>query len=174
MPRNLDQVTAALAHRLGAAPGDLAGVLHDEHERWALYRTALEHPACLPDLFDAVAAEPDQNVGLGIVLQVLGRLSPDERPAWTDRLGTEHGRAYAARRACELGILRSPSVTARLDDASVPESWSDWLQLRLAESSQEPAVLIRLMDAGRTKRIRRLASERERSIRRQGPPAEGA
>ncbi|SNS19750.1 hypothetical protein [Actinacidiphila glaucinigra] len=174
MSRSLGQVTAALAHRLGAAPGDLSGLLHDEHERWALYRRALEHPACLPDLFDAVAVEPDPSVALGIVLQVLGGLPPDERAAWTDRLGTERGRAYAARRARELGILQGASVTALLQDASVPESWSDWLQLRLAESSQEPAVLNRLVAAGRTKRIRRLASERERAIRRHSPRAEGA
>ena len=174
MPRSLDQVTAALAHRLGAAPGDLSGVLHDEHERWALYRRAFDDPACLPDLIDAVAVEPDPSVALGIVLQVLGGLPPSDRPAWTDRLGTERGRAYAARRSRELGILRSASVTALLDDASVPESWSDWLQLCLAESSKEPAVLNRLVVAGRTKRIRRMAFEREHSIRSQGPSrAEG-
>ncbi|MFD8079390.1 hypothetical protein ACFV3E_42990 [Streptomyces sp. NPDC059718] len=166
MSRGPDQVTAALAHRLGATPGDLSDDLSDdEHERWSLYRRAFDDPACLPDLYDAVAVEPDPSVALGIVLHVLGRLPPSDHPVWTDRLGTERGRAYAARRARELGVLQSASVTALLGDASVPESWSDWLQLRLAASSDESAVLNRLAAAGRTKRIRRLATGRERSIR---------
>ncbi|WP_405770283.1 hypothetical protein OG539_37000 [Actinacidiphila glaucinigra] len=170
MSRGLDQVTAALAQRLGATPGDLS----DEHERWALYRRALEDPACLPGLYDAVAVEPDQSVALGIVLHVLGGLPPSERPAWVDRLGTERGRAFAARRAREIGILQSASVTALFADEAVQDPWSDWLQLCLAESSQEPAVLNRFAAAGRTKRIRRLATERERSIRRHSPRTEGA
>ncbi|MEU1618322.1 hypothetical protein ABZ479_13625 [Streptomyces sp. NPDC005722] len=169
MSGNLDRVIAALAHRLGAAPGDPSGVLHDEHERWALYRRAFDDPACLPDLFDAVAVEPDPSVALGIVLHVLGGLPPDERPAWTARLGSDRERAYADRRARELGLLQGASVTALLVDEAVQDSWSDWLQLGLATSSPEPAVLTRLASAGRTKRIRRLASEREHSIRPQDP-----
>ncbi|MFF3560857.1 hypothetical protein ACFYXS_12555 [Streptomyces sp. NPDC002574] len=134
-----------------------------EHERWARYRLAMDDPARLPELFDAVAAEPDDSIALGIVLHAaLAHVPAAERPAWTDRLGTERSRAYATRRARELGVLDSTSVSALLDDPPVQDSWSDWLQLRLATSSQEPAVLHRLATTGRTKRIRRLAAARAR------------
>ncbi|MEU6340792.1 hypothetical protein ABZ883_07555 [Streptomyces sp. NPDC046977] len=131
-----------------------------EHERWARYRLAMDDPARLPELFDAVAAEPDDAIALGIVLHALAHVPAAERPAWTDRLGTGRARAYATRRARELGVLESPSVSALLDDPSAQDSWSDWLPLRLAASTQEPAVLHRLATAGRTNRIRRLASGR--------------
>ncbi|MFJ4985822.1 hypothetical protein ACIP9H_18725 [Streptomyces sp. NPDC088732] len=122
----------------------------------------MDDPARLPELFDAVATEPDDAIALGIVLHALGHVPAADRPAWTDRLGTARARAYAARRARELGVLESPSLSAQLADPSVQDSWSDWLQLRLAASSQEPAVLHRLATTGRTKRIRRLASARDR------------
>ncbi|MFD8035516.1 hypothetical protein ACFV3F_43720 [Streptomyces sp. NPDC059717] len=167
MTADLEAVLAALAARLGADPGDPS----DEHDRWAVYREALDDPAHLPDLFDVVALEPLDSISLGIVLHLLGSLPPSERPSWIDRLGTDRSRAYATRRAREVAVLQADSVTALLDDPSVQDSWSDWLQLGLADSSDEPAVLHRLATEGRTKRVRRLASERIRTIERHGPGA---
>ncbi|KUJ41139.1 hypothetical protein AB0N87_09415 [Streptomyces sp. NPDC093228] len=165
MPADLEAVLAVLAGRLGVDPGDPS----DEHDRWAVYRDALDDPAHLPDLFDVVALEPLDSISLGIVLHLLGGLPPSERPSWIDRLGNDRSRAYATCRARELAVLQGDSVTALLDDPSVQDSWSDWLQLGLAGSSDERAVLHRLATEGRTKRIRRLASERIRTIEHRGP-----
>ncbi|MEU6514892.1 hypothetical protein [Streptomyces sp. NPDC046978] len=167
MPADLDAVLAALAGRLGVDAGDPS----DEHDRWAVYRRALDEPAQLPALFDVVAVEPDDSISLGIVLHLLATLPPSDRQSWIDRLGADRGRAYATRRARELAVLQGDSVTTLLDDPSVQDSWSDWLQLGLADSSDEPAVLHRLATKGRTKRIRRLASERIRTLERRDPGA---
>ena len=49
-------------------------------------------------------------------------------------------------------------------DASVVLEASDWLQRKLAAESTSPAVLARLADDGRTKRVRDAASRRRRSL----------
>lgn len=156
MSGRLEEIAGALAGRLGVPPGDLT----DGHVRWDLYRRSSGDPAATADLFDAVAEEPDESVALGVVLRLLGTRPTAERPAWVARLRAEHGREYAARRMADLAIVQSGEVTALLADESVQDGWSDWLQLGLAESSVEAAVLARLAEKGRTKRIRRIASER--------------
>ncbi|WP_354644357.1 hypothetical protein [Kitasatospora camelliae] len=162
MQRSLAEVVGSLADRCGTVPGDPA----DEHDRWAVYRRALAEPACLPDLFDAVALEPDSALVLTVVLNLLGALPAADRPVWIGRLGTGDSRAHATRRARELAVLQSGSVTELLTDPSVQDLWSDWLQLGLAAASPEPAVLGRLADHGRTRRIRRLATTRARTLGR--------
>ncbi|MEW1861119.1 hypothetical protein AB0399_12200 [Streptomyces sp. NPDC088194] len=154
MSARLDDVLAALVRCTGTPIADTG----DEHERWPLYMAACGKGECLDLLFSAVALEPVPSVALGIVLHVLGTLPEAARPSWIARLPLQDNRDYATRRAREIGIHQSRDVTPLLVDENVQDTWSDWLQLLLAERSTEPAVLHRLARAGRTKRIRRLAS----------------
>lgn len=156
MSGRLDGIITELARRTGTAIEDVS----DEHKRWAVYQPAFERGDCSGLLFDAVAVEPVPSVALSIVLQMLGRLPALTQPAWIEQLALPENREYAARRANDLAILQSAEVTRLLVDEDVQNSWSDWLQLRLAESSKEPDVLRRLMARGRTKRIRRHATQR--------------
>ncbi|WP_329131867.1 hypothetical protein OG552_11435 [Streptomyces sp. NBC_01476] len=165
---NLAAVLEALARCVGTDPVDAA----DEHERWGLYARAAGADRCSGQLFEAVGLEPDPNVALGIVLRVMGELTPAARTEWVAQLSSERDRAYAARRAAETGILQSGSVARLLQreriSAGAEDLWSDWLQLRLAECSGEVVVLRRLAMKGRTKRIRRLASRRLRTAEAAG------
>lgn len=155
MDGRLEGILAELARSTGSTLGSAA----DEHERWSLYRDACKKSECFTLLFDAVALEPDPNVALGIVLQVLGTVSELSRGAWIAQLQSERNRDYAARRATEVGIYQTRAVTSLLAVEGVEQSWSYWLQVRLAEFSEEPAVLQRLSEKGRTKRIRRTAAQ---------------
>ncbi|TFV33510.1 hypothetical protein E4K10_35565 [Streptomyces sp. T1317-0309] len=166
MTADLEAVLAVLAGRLGADPGDPS----DEHDRWAVYREALDDPAICRICSTSWPSSPS-TASPSASSCTYRQSPPSERPSWIDRLGTDRSRAYATRRAREVAVLQGDSVTALLDDPSVQDSWSDWLQLGLADSSDEPAVLHRLATEGRTKRVRRLASERIRTIERHGPGA---
>jgi hypothetical protein len=156
MNGRFEKILAELALCTGSRISNTA----DEHERWPLYLSACEKSECFTLLFDLVALEPDPNVALGIVLQVLGNVSPASRPAWIAQLQSARNRDYATRRAKEVGIYQTRSITPLLTDEDVEQSWSDWLQIRLAEFSEEAAVLQRLSEKGRTTRIRRTASRR--------------
>jgi hypothetical protein len=156
MGDSFQELLADLVRCTGSTIGDA----NDEHERWPVYLAARERTECLGLLFRAVALEPVPSVALGIVLQVLGRLPESTRPAWIAQLRREDGRDYATRRAKEIAIYQSRAATPLLVDEDVQESWSDWLQLLLAEFSDEPPVLRRLAEKGRTKRIRRFATQR--------------
>lgn len=146
--------------RLVQCTGSTIEDMNDEHERWPVYLDAWERNECRDLLFHAIALEPIPSVALGIVLQLLARMPESDRPVWIAQLQREDGRAYATRRSNEIALYQSRAVTPLLVDEDVQESWSDWLQLLLAEFSVEPAVLRRLIESGRTKRIRRFATQR--------------
>lgn len=156
MSNSLDDIVTELSQLTGSSIGDMG----DEHERWSVYQSALKQSECIHLLFSAVALEPVPSLALSTVLQVLGKLPQSDRPVWIEQLQLAENRDYATRRAREFGIYQSRDVTPLLIDEDVQDSWSDWLQLLLAEFSKEPAVLGRLLERGRTKRIRRFAAER--------------
>jgi hypothetical protein len=162
MRGSLEGILAELAQCTGSVIDDTA----DEHQRWSLYQNACKKSECFDLLIGVVALEPDPNIALGIVLQVLGRVSPVSRATWIAQLQSARNRDYAAGRAKELGIYQNRAITALLANEGVEQSWSDWLQIRLAEFSEEAAVLQRLSERGRTKRIRRMASQRLARLRR--------
>jgi hypothetical protein len=162
MSGRLGDIVTELAGRTGTVIDDMS----DEHERWAVYQSAFERGDCSDLLFAAVAAEPVATVALSIILPMLGTLPASARPAWIEQLALPHSREYATRRADDIAILQSAEVTRLLVDEDVQHSWSDWLQLRLAECSEEPDVLRRLMAKGRTKRIRRYAMQRHATVGR--------
>ncbi len=162
MSGRLDDTVTELARRTGATIDDTG----DEHERWAIYQSAFERSDCSDLLFAAVAAEPVPSLALSIVLRVLGTLPESARPAWIAQLELPYNREYATRRAKDIAVFQSAEVTPLLVDEDVQDSWSDWLQLLLAEFSKEPDVLHRLLEKGRTKRIRRYALQRLAAVER--------
>jgi hypothetical protein len=162
MNRTLDEVIAELAVLHGSAYVDT----QDGHGRWALYRQAIdaEQPSDL--LLDVVALEPDPSIALSLVLHILEEVPEGDRPTWISRLVVSKDRDYATKRAKELGIFEA-AMAGRLAvnaDANAPNAWSDWLQLRLAETCLDRTILDVLTEHGRTKRIRRIASDRVRSL----------
>ncbi|MBD3144726.1 hypothetical protein [Microbispora bryophytorum] len=138
----------------------------NEHERWRLYEKALDHadPSVRKALEAAILQEEDENVALSVVLRVLERAPRSERTAWINRLSGSRSREYARARATDMATLEDlvrnvlPAGEGGL--CSSVEDWSDWLQLRLAQKSFSADLLKCLATAGRTKRIRRSASER--------------
>lgn len=163
--RTLNEVIGELALLYGSASVDP----QDGHGRWALYRQAIDAGQPSDLLLDAVALEPDPSIALSLVLHILEKVPEGDRPTWISRLVVSKGRDYATKRAKELGILQA-SIAGDLAisaDADAPEVWSDWLQLRLAEACLDRTILGILSEHGRTKRIRRIASDRVRSLNSQ-------
>ncbi|MEU7942962.1 hypothetical protein [Microbispora bryophytorum] len=147
--------------------GDVVADYEDEHERWRLYEKALDDtPSVMKALEAAILQEEDENVALSVVLRVLERVPRSERTAWINRLSGSRSREYARARATDMATLedlvRKEYVlpAGEGDSCSSVEDWSDWLQLRLAQKSFSTDLLKCLATAGRTKRIRRSASER--------------
>ncbi|MFI7467828.1 DUF3027 domain-containing protein [Nonomuraea sp. NPDC049646] len=137
---------------------------HETYRRWRLYLDALgntdEHGLSL--LRDALAEEPDRELALAVILRALEAVTAGERRDWIALAPTGQHRERAETRAKDLELLAS-------GPAGQPGEWSEWLQLRLAATTSDPATLETLARAGRTKRVRRLATERELAMRTPDP-----
>lgn len=147
--------------RLGGHVGDLS----DGHERWRIYRLAVDLPEAWADLLDAARHEADPAITSAVVVQLLEVVPPEMRPAVVDVLGKGEGHDFAATRSKELGImdeLLADRYDAKIAHAEVG-SWSTWLQLRAASQVANGEILAELSKSGRTKRVRYVASRRMRS-----------
>jgi hypothetical protein len=162
MARTLDDVIAELSLLGGLELSDP----RDGHARWDLYRRSIGTGQRADLLHEAVAIESDPSIALSVVLHIMEKLPAADRSSWISQLSVAKDREFAARRAIELGILE----LAIAGDLSIqgtneaPQAWSDWLQLRLANSCHDRDVLERLVERGTTKRIRRLAAQRMHSL----------
>ncbi|MEU3477586.1 hypothetical protein ACI2LO_25010 [Streptomyces sp. NPDC033754] len=146
--------------RLAALADRAVPDMTDGHARWELYRAALASDAARPGLLAAVAAETDGALASAVVGEALERVPRGDREAWVQALAPLV-RAFSERRAHELGTLedlRSGS-TVQAPAPELVDSWSDWLQLRIAAEVSDSSVLRVLAESGRTKRIRRAAAE---------------
>lgn len=155
-PPVLGEVLRQLARVVGRYEDDAS--FADGHDRWALYRAAMDSPAALPLLFDAVSLEPDGPLASGVVGEVLERVPGDERGRWVGILPPAV-RSFSARRARDLGVLeslRQGAVSAEAVDGLI-DDWSDWLQGRAVDVTADQDVLRVVSRKGRTKRIRRTA-----------------
>jgi hypothetical protein len=146
----------ALADQLGTA-----GDADDEHWRWQVYQAAAARPELHAHLHDAVACEPDVVVAIGVALDLLERLAPDDAAAWLRGLEiSEEG--LVRRRAADTMTLRAVLTGSA---ASTPvEEWSDWLQRRVAAEATDPRVLDALVELGCTRRVRAGARVRFASL----------
>ncbi|WP_329033029.1 hypothetical protein OIE71_10440 [Streptomyces sp. NBC_01725] len=137
----------------------------DEHARWHVYRAAVTDQAALDLLREALRAERDPALVSAVVVLLLERVDGSQHSEWIGILSDEH-RQFANRRSAELGTLEGVT-SGSISVATVCDSldqWSDWLQLKIAESSRVLGILTCLSRDGRTKRIRRIASESLRSV----------
>ncbi|MFF4030439.1 hypothetical protein ACFYZ2_11785 [Streptomyces sviceus] len=120
-----------LARAVGRPEDDAS--FADGHDRWSLYRAALDTSAALPPLFEAVSLEPDGPLASAVVGEVLERVPEDERERW-------------------VRILPPADSVAELIDG-----WSDWLQGRAVHVTADQDVLSVVSRRGRTRRIRQAA-----------------
>lgn len=130
----------------------------DGHDRWSLYHAAMDTPAALPLLFEAVSLEPDGPLASGVVGDVLERVPGNERERWVRTLPPAV-RSFSERRARELGVLESfeqGALSAQAVDDLI-DGWSDWLQSRAVRVTADTAVLRVVSQKGRPKRIRQAA-----------------
>ncbi|MFB8028978.1 hypothetical protein ACFQ6U_29690 [Streptomyces sp. NPDC056465] len=169
LPARLSALDAAVT---GDTEPPVKASWEDGHVRWELYRRAAEQPAAHALLLDAVRAETDGPLASAVVVLMLERVPVAEHGSWTAALDPEV-RDFAERRSGELAVLDSLDRRAAGYDAAEVGSWSDWLQLRVAQSraeSHRPALDL-LAGHGRTKRIRRTATESLAEIGKAGPRA---
>ncbi|MEE1941936.1 hypothetical protein V1L54_21435 [Streptomyces sp. TRM 70361] len=129
----------------------------------------MDSPAEWDSLLEIVGLEPDPSIAMSVVLRMLERVPEAERTVWAERIPVEEKRSSAVLRVRELRVLEAVSGAAGAE--CVPTSdevsgWSDWLQRRASEESISPGVLELLSRFGRTRRVRHLASERLRALRR--------
>ncbi|MFC6081594.1 hypothetical protein [Sphaerisporangium aureirubrum] len=148
-----------LAEQVGSQVGDL----NDEHERWRLYKLAMDTPAAVPSLFDCLALERDPAVQSAAVVMMIERIESDQRGRWVDLLPREH-MEFARTRMRELAKLdelRSGNYSAERIAREVA-NWSNWLQFGAVKYASDETVLNVLAENGRTKRIRNMAVQKSR------------
>jgi hypothetical protein len=162
MLTGLGEALRMLAGHSGIAVG---ASIEDEHFRWEIYRSAISNTSAHSLLASTLALDPDPILVQSVVLAVLERVETNERQRWIDLVKEERRREYAVVRARELDILDRKAIGLPPSDRDVTR-WTDWLQLRLAETDTDDEVLEALALHGRTRRIRHKASEGLRSARR--------
>lgn len=152
----------ALAQRLGADHG----ALDSEHARWAVYSRAIRVEREWPLLLELVRQEPDGPLASTVVVTLLGVLPATRRMDYVEALPAGRSRDHASLRARELLVLEGVARGGPGAGGPDPEvsGWSNWLQLRAAESAQDTRVLDALGADGATRRIRHTAKNRFRSF----------
>ncbi|MFI5529565.1 hypothetical protein ACIA8O_13605 [Kitasatospora sp. NPDC051853] len=145
----------------------------DEHVRYAHYQRLFAEvaPAEAAALVIRVLTDPDRSMANSAVCGYLDHraaalLTDPQFPAWQREMaGPVAVDDFSTRRLTEWALLRA--VT--LDEAWSAEELlaaSNWLQLRLAETSTSPTALAVLTEGGRTRRIRNIAHSRSSRGRR--------
>lgn len=158
MATSFEEAIEALADAFGR---NAEGVVFDEHARWDLYRESIDAGANVSLVCQALRNEPDLPLAAATVTWALERRDAAERSRWLEVLPPGRALDHAKRRADELKILEGlrddlEPQTSELD----VDTWTQWLQLRVAKESSRADVLGVLAVAGATKRIRRTAHER--------------
>ncbi|MBL0885432.1 hypothetical protein [Myceligenerans indicum] len=144
---------------------DADKALEDEHARWRLYEAAARSAQKMPIIYQALRFEGNELLLSATVIHILPLVVDDERADWVDLLPQGRSRDYAARRATELHILEArTAVDSPVASREEINNWSQWLQLRIAERSENTDLLSELSEVGTTKRIRHEARQRVRSL----------
>lgn len=155
-----DVALAGVLRELAALAGDPGEVFEDEHDRWRLYQSAAEVPSARLQLMSAIAAEPVPTVASAAVVMLLDQTERQQRGHLIGLLDPAV-REFPEKRARELNVLESRCEAG--DAVSIHpneiETWSDWLQFKVADSCRDPHVLGLLAEHGRTRRIRRSARQ---------------
>jgi hypothetical protein len=134
--------------------------------RWQLYEKAMATSAGRDLVYLAVGLEPDEPLASAAVVRAVETVADDQRPKWISRL-PEGNRDYATRRAHELSLFEKLAA-GEINDVEVAgevDSWTDWLQSRIAQASDSCGILAIMERRGRTKRIRNQAKQRSAQLR---------
>lgn len=142
----------------------------EDHVRYGIYLRALQELPPNDDLevLSIVALDPDRSMSGAVVVHridavadVLQSLADFEEwvrshEAWID------GNRFAERRVDEWQAVKKILESGTFDGFST-EEMTDWMQRKLAETTESSTVLDKLAEEGRTKRIRKIASIRNRN-----------
>lgn len=167
---------AARADALEALASGLDGVADagadclDDDDRARLYHRAAATPAAHELLRVALSLEPDELLVAEVLIGALEHAPADALADWLDLITPSSPRfEYAKRRAQEAALLwQLIAPTAKPPGAPALNSWSDWLQRRLAARAESAAVLAELAASGRARRVRHVARSRLRQVRSAG------
>lgn len=165
MSATFDEAVRELSMLAGV---DFRSALEDEHVRWALYEASIHDPARHEVLRTAVRGDSNAPLASAVVTRAMGSVRSVERLIWVDTLQPGRLRDHAAKRATELDVLdelTSGGDVIEIRSVDV-EGWTQWLQQRVAERTDNTQVLHILSQAGATKHIRQVASERIHKLRR--------
>lgn len=150
-----------LARLLGVPVGDWS----DEVTAGNVYYSAIPRTELHGLLRHAVRVELDRSLAESVVIGALEYCSTDDAAEWIALLGADSRRLeYAERRAREVATLRAIAVPEASDAAPDVTEWTDWLQRRAVASASNRSLLVRLAEAGRTRRVRAAARERLREL----------
>ncbi|GAA3583388.1 hypothetical protein GCM10022198_03260 [Klugiella xanthotipulae] len=152
---------AELARTVGVDSSALA----NEDARWDAYRRVIESRAHVDLLYSCVKSEPDPALASAVVVEVLETVPPQDRGRWVEAVDDSQKDSVRTRE-WEIGVLDSLNAGQKnVSDVKMSvDNWSNWLQQRIAETEMSWDVLAVIASRGRTKRIRRYASERLRRL----------
>ena len=149
MPQERSKPLDELARAIG-----LTGDARDEHWRWQVYETALhDHGTLAGLLMEAARSEPDSHLVVGLALRMVEHEPIDRAEAWID-LVPAFEQPKVRQRARDAELVRQVAAGQAAPTATEVDSWSDWLQRRLAHAASSPGVLDALERYGRTRRVR--------------------
>lgn len=160
MMRDFASILQDLQQRFGETAGlEASSDFDDEHVRWWLYKAALNHEESRPVVLEALRFE--QDVASPTVIEAVELVAADERMVWVEQLPQGRDRDFAERRVRELEILErlvsDPDATCSVEEL---QSWTPWLQRRLAAGARSPSLLTILESSATTRRVRGLARNR--------------
>ena len=144
----------------------------DDHERWRVYKSAIESEKCRTDLMLAVAADPNPTLAGAVVIEVI-RNGAREISAWLELLPVgSRERVTAESIYADLVVMREVVLPGVDVDPAEVAQWSAALQREAARAADNVRTLAALSEHGKTARIRALALDRARQLKR-GGRAEG-
>ncbi|MFD7022413.1 hypothetical protein [Promicromonospora sukumoe] len=153
---------AAVFADIARAVGAHCAVVEDEHARWFVYWKAAPE-AGLRALLLEVVAEGEQ-LQRPVVTEVLKYVDDVEGARWVDLLAGED-REFAERRRREWALIRELETRPRTLAGEIA-ALSPWCQRRLIERIADDVVLRDLAEHGVSRKIRHMARERMRLLRR--------
>ena len=150
-----------------ASVTDTNQIMNDEHARYQTYTDSLSlaSPSEEHELIVAVLRDPDSVIAEAAVANHIDRqasilCSRSSYSAWTAQvvdLMSQHN--FLIRRMEEWKLFKE-IMEVGIGNVDALRNASDWLQRKVSQDAVSRAVLEKLAEIGRTKRVRNLASSR--------------
>jgi hypothetical protein len=153
----------------GASDTDVNQIMHDEHARYQMYLNALSSASPLEEreLIATVLRDPDGVMAEAAVANHIDRQASilhrrSSYDTWTTRIvDLLNQRDFLMGRMKEWKLFKEimEDGTANVDAL---RDASDWLQRKVSQDATSQAVLEKLAEVGRTKRVRNVAISRSK------------